>query len=88
MTSPLEFIEPLVALVPQPPQPRLHLIRLGVRVGFSLRRSERTPRREHGVRPPNANLRALIQKILDRLGLHPQPPPKGRARERGPRCAT
>ncbi len=32
--------------------------------------------------------RGVIQKILDHLGLDPQPPPKGRARESGPHFAT
>ena len=32
--------------------------------------------------------RAVIQKILAHLGLDPQPPPKGRAREAGPHVAA
>jgi hypothetical protein len=32
--------------------------------------------------------RPVIQKILDHLGLDPQPPPKGRAREPGPHFAA
>jgi len=32
--------------------------------------------------------RPVIQKILDHLGLDPQPPPKGRAREAGQDFAT
>ena len=32
--------------------------------------------------------RPVIQKILAHLGLDPQPPPKGRAREAGPRFAA
>lgn len=32
--------------------------------------------------------RAVIHKILDHLGWHPQPPPKGRAREAEQRFAA
>ena len=32
--------------------------------------------------------RPVIQKILEHLGLDPQPPPKGRAREPGPHFAA
>ena len=41
------------------PQPRLHLIRFGVRV-TSLREVSGPPLREHGVLAPNAKLRALV----------------------------
>jgi hypothetical protein len=32
--------------------------------------------------------RPVIEKILARLGLDPQPPPRGRAREAGPHFAA
>ena len=41
------------------PQPRLHLIRFGVRV-TSLREVSGPPLREHGVLAPNAKLRVLV----------------------------
>jgi len=54
--SPLEFMQRLAARVPRP---RLHLIRLGVRV-TSLCEVSAPPLRDHGVLAPNAKLRALV----------------------------
>ena len=70
--SPLEFMQRLAALVPRP---RLHLLRLGVRI-TSLREMSGLPLREHSVLAPcsttSAKLRALV--VPQEVPQAPKPP--------------